>query len=110
MGFRIGARQANTGAEQARLDGFAAAGVVVEVEVVALQLPYGTGPHIELLAYRRPAPFARATDDRGASTLADRLVWRGAGGTIELADPDGHRQRLVTPSRDPVAARIAALW
>ena len=96
LGFRLGARQTNTGIEQDRLDGLQDACV----EVVAL-LPEQPTPHVELLAYRtprgRPATPARACD-----IVATRLVLEVTGlpdSAVTLADgtraamaqdPDGH--------------------
>ena len=123
LGFKVGARQRNTGAEQARLDGLDQS----EVEVVAL-LPAGaSGPHLELLAYQIPQPIgARAgKPGSGAQVTQDRLVWQIIGAshpaapvsvasaveaTVQqpapeaapaapfpmlLADPDGHLHEFV---------------
>ncbi|MEO8858392.1 MAG: VOC family protein [Burkholderiaceae bacterium] len=102
LGFRLDSRQVNRGAEQARLDGLPDA--EVEVEVVALVPPQSATPHLELLAYRRPAA---ACGSAPVHATADRLVWqadarqddfithsdRQAG--LPIADPDGHLNGMV---------------
>lgn len=96
LGFRVGDRQFNAGPEQARLDGLderSAGPGGVAVEVVALLPPGAPGVHVELLAYRRPAPVVAAAPDAAADALADRLHWVGAPGHGAFEDPDGHRHR-----------------
>lgn len=90
LGFRLGARQVNAGDEQARLDGLD----VAELDVVAMEPPTGSAPHLELLAYRRPAPVLIAATS-SIRTDADRLVWLGAPKASEFSDPDGHRHRVL---------------
>jgi catechol 2,3-dioxygenase-like lactoylglutathione lyase family enzyme len=84
LGMTVSARSHNVGPEQARLDGIAGA----EVEVVALS-PAAATPHVELLAYRTPAP--RAPEPPGPHDVAaTRLIFTGTT-PLALADPDGHR-------------------
>ena len=101
LGFRVGARQVNTGVGQDRLDGLEGACV----DVVALE-PEQATPHVELLAYRtprgRPAAPARPRD-----IAATRLVLEVTG----LPDPasvlpDGSRAALV---QDPDGHQLVLL-
>lgn len=98
LGFSLGARQLNHGAEQARLDGLTFA----KVEVAALLPAHADSPHLELLGYLVPKPFR---DDAPGLDTADRLVWQvqaidGAGGEAPgdscaaRPDPDGHLNAL----------------
>jgi catechol 2,3-dioxygenase-like lactoylglutathione lyase family enzyme len=95
LGFRVGARQVNQGEEQASLDGLDEA----ELDVVAMEPPTGSGPHLELLAYRQPAPLVRAAVSQDTNAAADRLLWLGMPVTPELSDPDGHFHRLLMMQR-----------
>lgn len=94
LGFRLGSRQTNRGAEQARLDGLA----VADVEVVALFPSQAGSPHLELLGYRTPKPTC---SDGTEPATADRLIWqaramyRSASPVVDrqyvaVTDPDGH--------------------
>jgi catechol 2,3-dioxygenase-like lactoylglutathione lyase family enzyme len=115
----------NTGPEQDRLDGIAAA----RVEVTALNASSAPEPHLELLCYQdrfEPAPMASNPND----IVADWLVFtvrneadlrrllrqidvanpptRFADGTLRslVRDPDGHWLCLEAPAKDaqpPVA-------
>jgi catechol 2,3-dioxygenase-like lactoylglutathione lyase family enzyme len=88
LGMTVSARSHNVGPEQARLDGIAGA----ELDVVALSPPAAT-PHVELLAYRTPAP--RAAEPPGPHDVAaTRLIFTGPTPLV-LADPDGHRLIVV---------------
>jgi catechol 2,3-dioxygenase-like lactoylglutathione lyase family enzyme len=83
LGLTVSASTRNRGPEQARLDGLAAADVIV----TALALP-GGGPHLELLCYQgAPAspPAALPAND----VAATRLVFDGSA-RYAFADPDGH--------------------
>ncbi len=123
LGFKVGARQRNTGAEQARLDGLDQS----EVEVVALLPSGGSGPHLELLAYQIPHPVSTHGDEPGASAQVtqDRLIWQAIGASPHpaaqasatgvkaaeptpaaafpalLADLDGHLNELVPAAAAP---------
>ena len=98
LGLSLSARQINTGPAQERLDDLA--GVVVEV--VALE-PAQKTPHIELLAYKNPAPHA-SEDWAENDIAADRTVLEvdslaAAMTRLEIKgplfhDPDGHFIRL----------------
>ena len=90
LGFAVQTRQFNHGAEQARLDGLD----VADVDVVALSPLHAGTPHLELLAYRRPAPCCGGPLD---PATADRLIWQVAAQhdparepPRAAADPDGH--------------------
>lgn len=94
LGFRLGSRQTNRGAEQARLDGL----TVAEVEVVALFPSQAISPHLELLGYRIPEPVC---GDGAGPAAADRLIWQAHamyhaaspvvdGQHVAVTDPDGH--------------------
>jgi catechol 2,3-dioxygenase-like lactoylglutathione lyase family enzyme len=81
-GFSATGRSTNTGPEQDRLDGLD--GVAVDIVAMA---PPGAGPHLELLAYRSPAPApARPVGD--GDVAATRTLLGGGGAAT---DPDGHR-------------------
>ena len=96
LGLAEGHRQLNQGPEQDRLDGLDGA----EADVVAL-LPSHPAPHLELLAYRRPARRAARTFGP-ADIPATRLVFEGTVPRAEaLQDPDGHHL-LLEPDR-PIA-------
>lgn len=69
LGWRQAAQQVNTGPTQERLDGLAEA----EVEIVSLEPGVG-GPHLELLAYRRPQTGAAAVDLAPQDLAATRLI------------------------------------
>jgi catechol 2,3-dioxygenase-like lactoylglutathione lyase family enzyme len=84
LGLTVSSRSHNVGAEQSRLDGLADA----EAEVVALS-PLTLTPHVELLAYRRPAPLSPAAVGPH-DIAATRLIYAG-GANAALTDPDGHR-------------------
>jgi catechol 2,3-dioxygenase-like lactoylglutathione lyase family enzyme len=118
LGFRIGGRSLNRGAEQDRLDGLAGC----EVDVVALEPAEVATPHVELLHYRSPRGGA-ATERMRASDVAstrqvhavddlDALVARlRAEGVESLGDgvvalTDGHRAASV---RDPDGHTIVLL-
>lgn len=94
FGFKLGSRQLNHGAEQARLDGLTFA----KVDVVTLLPAHADSPHLELLGYLVPKPLR---DGIAGRDTADRLVWQvqasdGACGQVSgdncaaLTDPDGH--------------------
>lgn len=112
LGFTLHARQINRGIEQAQLDGMA--GAAVEVEVVALVPPKMPTPHLELLAYHRPAPTRGRSDVHAA---ADQLLWQvnpprvSASRIAEqhhkrnIMDPDGHINWIVACVRDPTPVR-----
>lgn len=103
LGFRVGARQVNTGAAQDRLDGLHDA----RVDVVALQPQHPT-PHVELLAYRTPVGRA-AAPKHPCDIAATRLVMEVTGlpepATVLadgsraalVEDPDGHLLILLEP-------------
>ncbi len=82
LGLTFGSRQINRGAEQARLDGVASA----EVDVIGLLPAQGATPHLELLAYRRPAMRSRLQAPL-AHSRQDQLIYR-------VADLPGIRSRL----------------
>lgn len=92
LGFRVADRHVNEGPEQGRLDGLP--GPDVRVEVTTLVPAGGAPPHLELLAYATPPGLPGSVPD--GSTLATSVLLTDAprfeGG---LADPDGHRFRLV---------------
>lgn len=114
LGFRETARLLNEGPTQWRLDGLDGA----LVDIVVLEPPAGTGPHLELLHYR--APRSDRTPERvrrgnivatrtrcalGAEELErarHRLEQFGCvgdgdhAGALIIADPDGHWVELVT--------------
>ena len=104
LGFTVAARQLNTGPEQDRLDGQAG----ISVDVVALT-PSQPTPHLELLAYRRPA-VRTAELLRPSDVAATRLVLEVSslpadavrlsnGTSARLAhDPDRHALLLVSTS------------
>ena len=69
LGLRVAARQVNSGPTQARLDGLAGA----EVEIVSLAFA-GGGPHLELLAYRRPHGRGGMGELQANDIAATRLV------------------------------------
>ena len=69
LGLRVAARQVNAGPTQARLDGLAGA----EVDIVSLDCAEG-GPHLELLAYRRPAGRGVMDDLQANDIAATRLI------------------------------------
>lgn len=85
LGLRLSARQINTGPEQDRLDGLDA----VEVEVVALE-PSRPTPHLELLAYRRPAGPRRPGSRRDLAATTLTLEVPALDQPRLRADPDGH--------------------
>ena len=85
IGFTLAHRGMNRGPEQARLDGLAEADT--EVEILSLDGGDG-GPGVELLAYRAPAPAARASPNGSTAATAIRMERAEAGATT---DPDGHR-------------------
>ena len=132
LGFTVGARQRNSGAEQARLDGLDSS----EVEVVALLPVDRSGPHLELLGYQTPQPISVPVGKPGvgAQVTRDRLVWQlaepQAPGLVAvppdaahatpralsapvagahvglLVDPDGHLHELVpAPARPAPGGR-----
>jgi catechol 2,3-dioxygenase-like lactoylglutathione lyase family enzyme len=84
LSFAVAGRSLNQGAEQERLDDVPGA----VVEVTALALPGGSGPHVELLCYRRPrgrpAPPMREND------VAKTCMVFDAEQALRLCDPDGH--------------------
>ncbi len=93
LGFRVGVRLLNQGPEQARLDGLDEA----VVDIVVLLTP-DTGPHLELLHYRQPAPPAPRAIAPG-DLAATRTTLAQPGGEVqgidtEIQDPDGHRLRF----------------
>lgn len=104
LGFRLGARQINRGVEQAQLDGLA--GAAVEVEVVALVPSDVPTPHLELLAYKSPAPTWDAADGHTREAV-DQLVWQSDAPYVKperivdhkhrrvVVDPDGHISAIV---------------
>ena len=83
LGFTVSGCFHNTGSEQDRLDGLD--GVILDI--VAMSLP--AGPHLELLAYRTPAPAAvvRIANEDIAAT---RTRLTGAVEAQCIADPDCH--------------------
>ena len=82
-GLIVGGETLNQGPTQIALDGLDD----VRVRVVPLQ-PATQPPHLELLAYRNPAP--RPHHPLAANDIAaTRLVWDG-GTTGLMRDPDGH--------------------
>ena len=104
LGFEIASSQTNSGQEQDRLDGLPDA----VVEVVALT-PCQPIPHLELLAYRRPA--VRPTERlRPRDVAATRLVLEVDGlpadamnlsdgkRVVLVHDPDGHALLLLSPA------------
>jgi catechol 2,3-dioxygenase-like lactoylglutathione lyase family enzyme len=70
LGMGVGSRSVNSGMEQERLDGVRGA----VVDVVALQLPDGRPPHVELLGYRRSAARHVRRRTLANDVIADRLV------------------------------------
>ena len=91
LGFRLGARLLNQGAEQARLDGLDDP----VVDIVVLLPPEG-GPHIEMLHYRSPAPPSRielAPEDLAATLTV--LAPANDAAPADLVDPDRHRLRVI---------------
>ncbi len=97
LGMRAAARQVNVGPTQDRLDGLPDA----EVEIVSLDTAAG-GPHMELLAYRRPAAVRNASPPAPRDIAATRLVMQvsGLASLLEQAAARGGRV---------VSAGIAAL-
>ncbi len=94
LGFVEAGRSTNTGPEQDRLDGLD--GVIVDI--VALSPP-GAGPHLELLAYRSPAPVPpRPVADGDVAATVTLLGGDGAGAR---RDPDGHRLSLTDSAAHP---------
>jgi catechol 2,3-dioxygenase-like lactoylglutathione lyase family enzyme len=84
FGLSLRHRHVNRGPAQARLDGLE----IGLVDVVAMT-PTETSPHVELLAY--PGTIEAGQHAGLSDIAADRLVFAGAGGGIELTrDPDGH--------------------
>ncbi|MGE5096732.1 MAG: VOC family protein [Betaproteobacteria bacterium] len=87
LGLALAGRSLNRGPGQADLDGLDDP----VVDVVALAMPGGSKPHLELLGYRRPhgrpiAPGASARD-----VAMTRLVFEFESGEAgALRDPDGH--------------------
>ena len=104
LGFKEQSVSLNRGPEQQRLDGLPDA----EVQVIGLACPAQPTPHLELLAYRAPAPPAPAAAPGPRDVAATRVVlevaqWaahaalpleEGARG-LALLDPDGHRLLLI---------------
>ena len=91
LGFRVAGRQRNEGAEQGRMDGL---GIFAVCDVVTLQPPGATAPHLELLGYRGPAVIETKVAD--GSPLATTLLVAGIGRPGEiLRDPDGHRLQVL---------------
>jgi catechol 2,3-dioxygenase-like lactoylglutathione lyase family enzyme len=86
FGFAVASRQVNFGPEQARLDGISDA----RVDVVALRLPGGATPHLELLGYHPPGHAAGVAPDDVAATRTV-LMDDGSFSPGEARDPDGHR-------------------
>ena len=90
-GLRAAARTHNTGPAQQDLDDLQ--GVAV---IVAPMLTSDAAPHLELLAYRVPAPGA-CDALRPNDVAATRIVWAASGAASEAAllrDPDGHLQQI----------------
>jgi catechol 2,3-dioxygenase-like lactoylglutathione lyase family enzyme len=107
LGMKKLGAQLNSGPTQARLDGLA--GAEVEIASIGTAEP---GPHIELLAYRRPrpepkAPFPAPNDiaatrlivrigrlgnllAAAASPVSDRPAMLEGGIAAIVRDPDGH--------------------
>ena len=97
LGLHVAGRQVNTGPTQARLDGLAGA----TVEIVTLQTPAG-GVHMELLAYREPAPPAPGPPLRVDDIAATRLVF-------EVPDLTGLAARLAATGRGLVSNGVVAM-
>ena len=70
LGFRVASRHVNRGREQARLDGTRES----VVEVVALMPRARETPHLELLAYRTPAPQGERNIGSLVNDRSDRLT------------------------------------
>jgi catechol 2,3-dioxygenase-like lactoylglutathione lyase family enzyme len=118
LGLRLGPPSVNQGPEQARLDGLD--DPVVDIATLTTAT---SGPHLELLSYRRPKSAAPPrvfnvndiaavrlvmhTDDleltaeralaAGARMVSRRVVTSSTGRTVLLRDPDGHMLELVGP-------------
>lgn len=91
LGFRVTDRHVNEGREQARMDGLQTSNALVEV--TTLMPEGGAPPHLELLAYRSPAPLPGPVPD--GSTLATSLILHDAPAfDVGARDPDGHRFRI----------------
>jgi len=93
LGFSVSAHSLNRGPEQDRLD----AADAVDVAVYGLAPPQTT-PHLELLAYARPA--LRAGHARPNDVACTRTVLHAANGVVPPGDrlrhdPDGHTILLV---------------
>jgi len=119
LGLRLGAPALNQGPEQARLDG-----LDDPVVDIATLTTVESGPHLELLHYRRPKsmspPLNLNADDIAASRLVmhtesldvvleraalhnvasvpGRIVNTPTGRRVLLRDPDGHLLELVGPN------------
>lgn len=93
-GLAEGKRTLNQGPAQVALDGLDG----VEVDVLPMN-PADKPPHVELLAYRRPAgrphPSLAAND-----VAATRIVW-SANRDALVRDPDGHLLQLTRQDRSP---------
>ena len=105
LGFKLAARQVNTGIEQDHLDGLTDA----RVDVVALQ-PSQPTPHLELLAYHtppgRPAPAHRPSDIAATRLVLDvtglpdpAVVLTDGSRAALVHDPDGHLLLLLERAR-----------
>jgi len=93
-GLTQGRRTRNQGPTQVALDGLDG----VEVDVLPMNPPDKL-PHVELLAYRRPAgrPHAPLAANDVAAT---RIVW-SANRDALVRDPDGHLLQLTRQDRSP---------
>lgn len=86
-GLTEGDRSLNHGTAQDALDGLDG----VAVDVVPMRPPEQT-PHVELLAYRRPA--GRPSPSLAVNDVAaTRIVWRSDAEAL-VRDPDGHLHQL----------------
>jgi catechol 2,3-dioxygenase-like lactoylglutathione lyase family enzyme len=119
LGLRLGSPSLNQGPEQARLDGLDDP----VVDIATLTTPQ-SGPHLELLHYRRPKSAASPrpvsiddiaatrlvmhTDDldrtakramaAGATRVSRRIIKSASGRAVLLRDPDGHVLELIGPN------------
>lgn len=108
LGFSLGGRFLNHGAEQDRLDGLQ--GVQLDIVTLTTAAP---GPHVELLHYREPGDIDPPPEIRPNDIVATRTVlniasngrlaalleekgwpYRAGEAEITVADPDGHQIEL----------------
>ncbi len=97
LGFVVGGRSLNGGVEQSRMDAVPGA----TVDVVTLQTPSNSAPHLELLHYRGEYDRASIRPSIDGDVAATRWIGIATKRTMAMApdeapvassrDPDGHR-------------------